>query len=226
MAQIPMLTMKHFLREFFQRIHIFEKRILGNSLFIAIMIIGNLLGAIIGFFYYFDVIGLFQYSPILWVLIPDCPMAVLLLLGVYLQRDSQYFLNYNFFVFIQGIRGSIITFLIILNFGSIDVEIVFLGHFLLLVQAITILPLLTEMEFNKGTLIVIGITLFNDIFDFFGFLGFFKPTLAQLPNIQSMLPWLIFVIFGLDIILILIGLGFAWFMSEEHLYNYSKGFLS
>ncbi|MHA2245793.1 MAG: DUF1405 domain-containing protein [Candidatus Hodarchaeales archaeon] len=190
---------------------------MGNSLFVATMIIGNLLGALIGFFYYFNVIGLIPYSPILWVLIPDCPMAVLLLLGVYIQRDGQYFLNYNFFVFIQGIRAAIITFLIILNFGSLDVEIVFLGHFLLLVQAIAILPLLTEMKFNKGTLSVIGITLFNDIFDFFGFLGFFKPTLAQLPNIQPMLPWLVIVIFGLDIVLILIGLGFAWFMNEEHL---------
>jgi len=94
-----------------------------------------------GFFYYFNVIGLTQYSPILWILIPDCPMAVLFLLGVYTQKENQNFANYNFFVFIQGIRGAILTFLMITSFESIDIEIVVIGHSLLIIQAIFILLL-------------------------------------------------------------------------------------
>ncbi len=207
--------MKPLLIIFFQRIQRFELRILGKLPFIGIMILGNFLGALIGFLYYFDVIGLAQYHPILWILIPDCPMSVLLLIGVYIQRDNQRFANYNFFVFIQGIRAAVITFLIILNFGSMDIEIVFLGHFLLLFQAITILPLLIDMKFNKGTLIVIGITLFNDVSDFLGILGFFDPTLAQLATIQPIFLQFAIVIFSLDIFLILIGLGFTRFMSKK-----------
>ncbi|MFX0174094.1 MAG: hypothetical protein ACFE9L_19610 [Candidatus Hodarchaeota archaeon] len=61
-----------------------ELKILGLKPFIIILLILNSLGAFIGFLYYVDVIGLTQYSPLLWILIPDCPMAVLLLLGVYL----------------------------------------------------------------------------------------------------------------------------------------------
>jgi uncharacterized membrane protein YpjA len=172
------------------------------------MILGNFLGSIIGFFYYFDVIGLFQYSPIIWILIPDCPMAVLLLLGVYFQRNNQQFGNFNFFVFIQGIRATTITFLFIAFFESLDFPIVFIGHFLLLLQSIAILPLLIDLEPNKGTLLTIGITFINDISDFVGFPGIFDPTLVQISTIQPMFPWFGVFILIFDISLIFIGLGF------------------
>ena len=207
--------MKLPIRIYVLQIQKLELEILRMKPLIGLLMIGNSLGAFIGFLYYFDVIGLAQYSPILWILIPDCPMAALLLLGVYIQFDNQRFSNYNFFVFIQGIRGAIFTFLIISNFGSLDPEIVILGHFLLLVQAVAILPLLVGMKFTKRTLIPISITFFNDITDFFGIMGVIEPTLAQLPTIQP--SYLIFVmaIFGLDIILILAGLGFAWLMGQD-----------
>ncbi|MFX0052018.1 MAG: DUF1405 domain-containing protein, partial [Candidatus Hermodarchaeota archaeon] len=127
----------------------------------------------------------------LWILIPDCPMAVLLLLGVYLQFDKQRFYNYNFFVYIQGIRAAIFTFLIVSYFGSLNVEVVILGHILLLVQALAILPLLIGMEISRKTIIPIGITIFNDISDFFGFIGIIEPTLAQLPSIQPFFSFLV-----------------------------------
>lgn len=197
------------------RIQKFELKFLRLKPLIGILMIGNFLGAFIGFLYYFNVVGLTQFSPILWVLIPDCPMAALLLLGVYLQFDNQRFLNYNFFVFVQGIRASIFTYLIISNFGSLDIEIVILGHFLLLIQAIAILPLMVGMKITKCTAIPISITMFNDFIDFFGIMGIFNPTLAQLPTIKPMFPFFVTVIFSLDIILILIGLGFTRVMNQE-----------
>ncbi|UCE14527.1 MAG: hypothetical protein JSV04_04950, partial [Candidatus Heimdallarchaeota archaeon] len=84
------------MRKYIQRIQELELELLGFKPFIGILLIGNLIGAFIGFLYYFDIIGLTQYPPILWILIPDCPMAVLLLLGVYIQFDNQRFSNYNF----------------------------------------------------------------------------------------------------------------------------------
>ncbi|MFX0121123.1 MAG: DUF1405 domain-containing protein [Promethearchaeota archaeon] len=199
------------------RIQEFELKLLASKPLIIILMIANFLGAFIGFLYYFNVVGLPQFSPIFWVLIPDCPMAALLLLGVYLQFDNQRFLNYNFFVFIQGIRAAFFTYLIILNFGSLDIEIVILGHFLLLIQAIAILPLLVNMKITKITAIPISITLFNDYTDFFGFLGIFKPTLAQLPTINPLFPFFVTAIFSIDLILILIGLGFVIVMNREFL---------
>lgn len=197
------------------RIKELELKILGIKPLIVILVILNFLGALIGFVYYIEVIGLAEYSPIVWILIPDCPMAVLLLLVVYLQFDNQRFSNYNFFVYIQGIRAAMFTFLIISQFGSLDVEIVILGHLLLLVQAVAILPLLVGMNFSRGTIISISVTIFNDITDFFGIIGFFKPTLAQLPTIQPIFFFFVVVIFGLDIILILFGLGFIRFIGQE-----------
>ncbi|MFX1284648.1 MAG: DUF1405 domain-containing protein [Promethearchaeota archaeon] len=203
-------------RFYIQRLQYFEIKILGFKLLVFLLILGNLWGAFIGFIYYFEVIGLTQYSPILWILIPDCPMAALLLLGVYIQFDNQRFSNFNFFVFIQGIRAAIITYLIILNFGSLDIEVVVIGHFLLLIQAVAILPLLLNLKYTKGTLVTIGITLFNDISDFFGIIGITEPTLAQLPTIQPLFSPFVTIVFGLDIFLILVGLVFARFMSQEN----------
>lgn len=198
------------------RIQKLELELLGIKPLTGILLIGNFMGAFIGFLYYFDIIGLTQYSPILWILIPDCPMAVFLLLGVYIQFDKQRFSNYTFFVFIQGIRASILTYLMFINYGSIrDNEIVALGHLLLFIQAAAILPLLIGMKFTKGTFISIGITFLNDLTDFFGILGITKPTLAQLPTIQPMFSSYVIAIFALDFFLILIGLGFARIMDQE-----------
>jgi len=197
------------------RIKELELKILGIKPLIVILVILNFLGALIGFVYYIEVIGLTVYSPIVWILIPDCPMAVLLLLVVYLQFDHQRFPNYNFFVYIQGIRAAMFTFLIISQFGSLDVEIVILGHLLLLVQAVAILPLLVGMKFSRRTIISISITIFNDITDFFGIIWIFKPTLAQLPTIQPLFSFFVAAIFGLDIMLILFGLGFIRFIDQE-----------
>lgn len=211
--------MKSDIQTFFRFIQLREKNFLRIKAVIVILILGNFLGAVIGFLYYFDVIGLTQYSPILWILIPDCPMAVLLLLGVYIQKNKQDFANYNFFVFIQGIRGAMLTFLMISFFESIDIEIVVIGHSLLMIQAILILPLLADMELNRGTIIVIVITFLNDISDFFGLFGLFYPTLTQLQTIQSLYPFFVIAIFGLDITLILAGIGFTKLMGsaiQEH----------
>ena len=207
--------MKLSFRVYILRIQELELKILSLKPLVGILIISNFLGAFIGLLYYFNVIHLTQYSPIVWILIPDCPMAVLLLLGVYIQFENQRFSNYNFFVFIQGIRAAVFTFLIITNFGSLDPEIVILGHFLLLVQATAILPLLAGMKFSKGTLVAISITLFNDITDFFGITGIIEPTLAQLPTIQPLFPFFVFAIIGLDITLIFTGLGIAWYMGKK-----------
>jgi len=187
------------------RIQIWELRFLSNKYLVFILVIGNAMGAIIGFIYYIDVIGIEKYPIILWVLIPDCPMAVLLLLGVLFQRNNQRYINYNLFTYIQGIRGAIITFLIISNFSSLDIEIVVIGHTLLLVQAFLILPLIIRKGLSRKTIIPIGITIFNDFSDFFGF-GIYKPTLAQLPTIQEIVEVFFLLILLLDLFLIVIGL--------------------
>lgn len=213
-----------FLRFFFQRLQQAEMKVFSSTSFITIFILGNFLGSIIGFLYYFDVIGLFKYSPILWILIPDCPMAVLLLLGVYFQRNNQQFGNFNFFVLIQGIRAATITFFFITFFESLDFPIVFIGHLLLLLQSLAILPLLISLELNKSTLLAIGITFLHDICDFVGFPGVFVPTLVQLSTIQPVFPWFGIFIVIFDIFLIFIGLGFVEFMktSKGDPYIYSK----
>ena len=184
-----------------------ERRILGNKWIIALLIIGNLLGAIIGFQYYIDVIGIADFPPYLWILIPDCPMAVFLLIGFYFQADRQRYLNYNLLVFIQGVRGAIFTYLIVANFSSLDTEIVILGHTILLLQALLILPFLKNLQITKATIFVIFLTIFNDFMDFFGFFSLTPPTLAQLPTIQPMFSFFLVSIVGLDILLIFIGLS-------------------
>ncbi|MHA1978020.1 MAG: DUF1405 domain-containing protein [Candidatus Hodarchaeales archaeon] len=185
----------------------YEKRILGNKWIIGLLILGNFLGAIIGFQYYIDVIYITDFPPYLWILIPDCPMAVFLLIGVYLQGRDQRYLNYNLLVFIQGIRGAIFTYLIVANFTSLDIEIVVIGHTFLLLQALLILPLLGNLQVSKGTIFVIFLTLFNDFMDFFGFFSLTPPTLAQLPTIQPMFSFFLVIIVGLDLLMILLGLS-------------------
>ena len=183
------------------------RRILGNKWIISFLILGNFLGAIIGFQYYIDVIDITDFPPYLWILIPDCPMAVFLLIGFYLQGNDQRYLNYNLFVFIQGVRGAIFTYLIVANFSSLDIEIVILGHTFLLLQALLILPFLRELRITKGTIFIVFLTLFNDFMDFFGFFSLAPSTLAQLPTIQPMFPFFLVIIVGLDILMILVGLS-------------------
>ncbi|MFX0174095.1 MAG: hypothetical protein ACFE9L_19615 [Candidatus Hodarchaeota archaeon] len=86
---------------------------------------------------------------------------------------------------------------------------------MLIVQALVILPLLIGMEISRTTIIPIGITIFNDITDFFGFVGIIELTLAQLHTIQPLFSFFVVVIFGLDIMLILFGIGFIRFMRQE-----------
>ncbi len=187
------------------RMHI--SNALRNKKILFVLILGNLLGAIIGFQYYIEIIRITDFPLYLWILIPDCPMAVFLLIGFYVQGDKQRYLNYNFFVFIQGIRGAIFTYLIVANFSSLDIEIVIIGHTILLLQAILILPFLKDLRINKGTIFVIFLTLFNDFMDFFGFFSFTTPTLAQLPTIQPMFEFFLLTIIGLDLLMILTGLS-------------------
>ena len=142
-------------------------------------------------------------------------MAVLLLVGFYLQRDKQNFLNYDFFVFIQGIRGAIFTYLIVMNFTTIDIEIVILGHTLLLIQAILILPHLKDMIITKGTSLVIFLTFLNDFLAFFGLFSVFPPTLVQLTTIEPMFDLFVLVIVGLDVLLIGIALKFQYLYQSE-----------
>lgn len=189
----------------------FEQRLLGKNWIVLSLITGNFIGAMVGFIYYINIIGITSDFPaILWVLIPDCPMAVFLMVGFYLQQDNQRFLHYDFFVFIQGIRSAIFTYLIIMNFPTIDIEIVIIGHTLLLIQAILILPHLRNMLISKGTFLVIFLTLFNDFMDFFGLFSVFPPTLAQMPTIKPMFFIFAFLIVGLDVLLIIIGIGFRY----------------
>ena len=189
----------------------FEQRLLGKNWIVLSLIAGNFIGAMVGFIYYINIIGITSDFPaILWVLIPDCPMAVFLMVGFYLQQDNQRFLHYDFFVFIQGIRSAIFTYLIIMNFPTIDIEIVIIGHTLLLIQAILILPHLRNMLISKGTFLVIFLTLFNDFMDFFGLFSVFPPTLAQMPTIKPMFFIFAFLIVGLDVLLIIIGIGFRY----------------
>lgn len=189
-----------------EKILIIENQLLEKKWLIFLLIIGNFIGAIIGFDYYVNIIGIENYHPLLWLLIPDCPMATLLLVGVYLQGRNQRYQNYNLLVFVQGVRSAIITYLIVFNFPSIDIEIVMIGHSLLLLQALLILPQLLKFSVNKGTGVVILIILLNDFLDFFGFLSFIPPTLAQLPTIEPMFVLFVSVIVSLDIAMLLLGL--------------------
>jgi uncharacterized membrane protein YpjA len=184
-----------------------ESKAFRKKWLLLILIVGNLVGAFIGFQYYINVIGITDFPPYLWILIPDCPMAVFLLIGFYLQGDRQKYLNYNLFVFIQAIRGAIFTYLIVVNFSSLDIEIVIIGHTALFLQALLILPFLKDLRFNKGTFFVIFLTFFNDFMDFFGFFSLTSPTLAQLPTIQPMFEFFLVIIVGLDLLMILTGLS-------------------
>ncbi|NHJ02566.1 MAG: DUF1405 domain-containing protein [Candidatus Heimdallarchaeota archaeon] len=194
--------MKNFSGTLFFRIRKYELKILNNVFITIFLILANLIGALIGFQYYFEVIGLAAYPVYLWILIPDCPMAVMLLIPVYLQRSNPRYENYNFFALIQGIRAAIITYLIVFNFGSLDTEIVIIGHTLLLIQALAIFPLLNHTKLGKGTVIAIFIIIFNDLSDFFGIGALTEPTLAQIPTIEPIFPEFVAIIYMLDLILI------------------------
>ncbi|WP_455143525.1 DUF1405 domain-containing protein [Candidatus Hodarchaeum mangrovi] len=196
------------------RIQIWELNFLSNKYLLLLLVIGNAMGAVIGFIYYIEIIGIEEYPIFLWILIPDCPMAVLLLLGVLFQGNNQRYINYNFFAYIQGIRGAIITYLIISNFGSLDIEIVIIGHTLLLIQSILILPLIIGKGLSRKTIIPIGISIFNDFSDFYGF-GIYTPTLAQLPTIQEIFEVFVSFILLLDLFLIIIGLIFLQYKYKE-----------
>ncbi len=200
-----------------ERILRVETRLLGEKWLLIILIIGNFIGALIGFQYYIDVIGIADFPPILWILIPDCPMAVLLLVGFYLQGNDQRYLNYNFFTFIQGIRGALITYLIVLNFPSIDIEMVVVGHSIMLLQSILILPHLSKLKINKGTWFIIFLTFFNDFMDFFGLFSIFPPTLAQLPTIQPIFAFFVITIVGSDLLLILLGFSIYFLYQNKQL---------
>jgi uncharacterized membrane protein YpjA len=196
----------------------FELKILSSAKLVLVLAIGNFLGAVIGFIYYFDIIGFTSlYHPIFWILVPDCPMAALLLVGVYLQKDNQSFGNFNFLVFIQSIRGAAITYLLVLNFPSIDIEIVMIGHTLLIVQALAIVPLFSKLELNRWTLITILITGLNDFIDFFGLFNVTNPTLAQYSTFKPLFSTFVFIIYSLDFILICIGLVLSKFLSRKPL---------
>ena len=133
-------------------------------------------------------------------------MSALLLLGFYLQAENQRYHNYNFFVFLQGIRASTITFLLITNFSSLDVEIVFLGHLLLLIQSVMIFPFLVgNLKITKWSGIMLSIIVINDYTDFFGFFNLFNPTLAQYPIFLPKFHLFLSVIYGLDILLLILG---------------------
>ncbi len=201
--------MKELLASFYASIKKYELKILSNDLLVFLLIIANLIGGLIGFQYYFDVIGLAEYPVHIWILIPDCPTAVILLIPVYLQRSNPRFDNYNFFALVQGIRAAIITYIIVFNFGGLDTEIVLIGHTLLLFQALAIIPIFNQMKLGTGTIIAIFVIIFNDISDIFGILSLWGPTLAQLPTLQPILTSFVFVIYSLDLILILSFIGVA-----------------
>ncbi len=208
--------MKEFVNAEFDWLINWELKLLRSKILITILVVGNFLGALIGFFYYFDVIEFTSlYHPIFWILVPDCPMAALLLIGFYLQRENQKFGNYNFFVYIQAIRGAMITYLIVFNFPSIDIEIVLIGHTLLIIQSLAIVPFFSQMKIGKGTIIAIIITIFNDFTDFFGLFNFAIPTLPQYPTFEPLLSTFVTIIYGLDIILILLALGIAKYFSKN-----------
>ncbi len=193
-----------------------ERRFLRIKPLIIILILGNLIGALIGFLYYFETIRMAEiYHWAIWIFVPDCPMAVFLLCFVYLQEDRQRFGNYNFFAFIQGIRGAVITFLLITNFPSIDIEIVILGHLFLMLQSIAILPLLINLRLGIGTVLAVLITIINDFLDFFGIVGLFQPTLAQYPIFAPKFNLFIISIWGLDFILIIFGISVAYYYSKS-----------
>lgn len=195
-----------------------ELKLLSSTPLVLVLAIGNFLGALVGFIYYYDIIGFTSlYHPVFWILVPDCPMAVLLFVGVYLQKDKQSFGNFNFLVFIQSIRGAVITYLLVFNFPSIDKEIVILGHTLLILQALAIIPLFSKLELNRWTLIIISITVFNDFTDFFGLYNLTNPTLAQYSTFKPLFTTFIFIIYSLDIILICTGLALSKFLSKKTL---------
>ncbi|MFX0087025.1 MAG: DUF1405 domain-containing protein [Candidatus Hodarchaeota archaeon] len=210
--------MKEFLNAEFDWLINLELKLLRSKILITILVVGNFLGALIGFLYYLEVIEFTSlYHPIFWIFVPDCPMAAFLLIGFYLQRENQKFGNYNFFVYIQAIRGAMITYLIVFNFPSIDIEIVLIGHTLLIIQSLAIVPFFSNMKIGKGTIIAIIITIFNDFTDFFGLFHFASPTLAQYSTLEPLLSTFVTIIYGLDIILILFGLGIAKYFGKKNL---------
>ncbi|MHA2032602.1 MAG: DUF1405 domain-containing protein [Candidatus Kariarchaeaceae archaeon] len=184
-----------------------ENKLLGTKWLIFLLVAGNLFGAILGFNYYLNIIGIGNYHPILWIFIVDSPMATFLLLGFFLQGRNQRYHNFNLLAFVQGIRSPIFTYLFVFNFPSIDIELVIIGHTLLLLQTFLIIPQLSNLRINKGTGLVVLITLLNDFLDFFGFLSFIPPTLAQLPTIEPMLIVFMITILSLDILTLLIGIN-------------------
>lgn len=190
------MSLKFAIINIIKKVYALIDKLSSNRIFITILFLGNLSGAIIGFYYYsmwfpefFTSLNFF-----LWIFVADCPMSAFLFLGFLIQKKEKTYANYNNFVFIQMIRSMVFTYLIILFYGSLDFEIVVIGHFLLFIEALLILP---YIRINKNYIYVVFLVLINDVLDFFG------GTLAQLDTIQPLFTFYMTSIICLDVILII-----------------------
>ncbi|MGZ4901880.1 MAG: DUF1405 domain-containing protein [Halobacteriota archaeon] len=94
------------------------RRIVENAPLITAVILINLAGTIIGFFYYSD--QLLSSSPAIWLFIPDCPFYVLLaaiVLAVYLTTKRRSDLL-SFITSIGLLKYGTWTVLVVLGFSS------------------------------------------------------------------------------------------------------------
>ncbi|MDD1721520.1 MAG: DUF1405 domain-containing protein [Euryarchaeota archaeon] len=94
------------------------RRVVENAPLIVIIILINLAGTLVGFFYYWDQIS--TSSPSIWLFIPDCPLYVLLaaiVLALYLTTKRRSDLV-NFITAIGLLKYGTWTALVVLGFST------------------------------------------------------------------------------------------------------------
>lgn len=181
-------------------------RIFGSREILIVLITVNLIGFIAGIYYYLDEFAV--SSPLLWIIIADCPLSVILfsvicyryfagkivpdLLALF---TSVYLIKYG----IWTISAIILYWDLYVQAGEIILGSVnFLLHIGLVLEGIILLPKAGRNAYN--TVIALSLCLLNDLSDYFlGTLSNIPPAHVQVLMIESIivsiaLPFSIFLI--------------------------------
>ncbi|MFW9993086.1 MAG: DUF1405 domain-containing protein [Candidatus Odinarchaeota archaeon] len=181
--------------------------------FVVFLIGVNIAASIIGYisYGYFYHVPLAEIHPIFWIIIPDCPNAslffVFFLVSLLIDRENEptrIMRILNGIVFIELIRGAILSFMYVMHTTGLYPELVVGLHAGMLLQAIFMLPYLKLPSKVKTSLMeffaVIAVVAINDMMDFF----WNPPAFVQFIDLSHLFDLYMFVAISLDIILLII----------------------
>ncbi|NIO23153.1 MAG: DUF1405 domain-containing protein [Candidatus Aenigmarchaeota archaeon] len=149
----------------------FSERVFSNRKALLLLAVLNFLGFLVGMSTYY--LQLSEAPAYLWIVILDCPIAVLLFAIVcafiYLKLEVPNVLE--FFTSVYLIKFGVWTMLVLVlywNYYSADAVIgasTFLLHVGMVLEGVMLMPRIRPKKYN--TVILLAILLINDFFDYF-----------------------------------------------------------